>query len=313
MVLPLPSPVKIDHRKSMVTASPKRGNRFSFSLGDNAGMRFPRRNSRIEPLNRAIGAPVSDPARFKMRDIEPGRRPALQFMGRAGFLSFSNIFRFIRLETATRLAIPVGGSPTGTGESPVPPNSETCHPSLRRASPAFTLIELMVVITIIGIMTALMIPEMKGSFQDALLRANSRELINAFDLAYSRAVSLNQVRRVRLDASTGRYLVERQVPGSEQESFVLADDVPGSKGQLDSRITVEFHSAGEDASDETASPESPVAGSESSPTAITFYPDGTADAGAVLLRDRVGFRLLLQINPVTARVHVVEMEREAQP
>jgi hypothetical protein len=37
--------------------------------------------SRIEPLNRAIGAPVSDPARFKMRDIEPGRRPALQFKG----------------------------------------------------------------------------------------------------------------------------------------------------------------------------------------------------------------------------------------
>jgi hypothetical protein len=33
-------------------------------------------------LNRATGAPVSDPARFKMRDIEPGRRPALQFMGR---------------------------------------------------------------------------------------------------------------------------------------------------------------------------------------------------------------------------------------
>ena len=32
-----------------------------------------------------------------------------------------------------------------------------------------------------------------------------------------------------------------------------------------------------------------------------------------MLRDRDGFRLLLQINPVTARVHVVEMEREAAP
>ena len=40
---------------------------------------------------------------------------------------------------------------------------------------AFTLIELMVVIVIIGIMTAMMIPEMKGTFQDALLRSTSRE------------------------------------------------------------------------------------------------------------------------------------------
>ena len=43
---------------------------------------------------------------------------------------------------------------------------------------------------------------------------------------------------------------------------------------------------------------------------VAFYPDGTADAAAFLLRDRDGFRLLLQINPITARVHVVEMERE---
>ena len=55
----------------------------------------------------------------------------------------------------------------------------------------------MVVIASIGIMTAMMIPEMKGTFQDALLRSTSRELINVFDLAYTR-VSLNQLRRVRM-------------------------------------------------------------------------------------------------------------------
>ncbi len=81
----------------------------------------------------------------------------------------------------------------------------------RAHSGAFTLVELMVVIAIIGIMTAMMIPEMKGTFQDALLRSTSRELINVFDLAYSRAISLNQARRVRLDESSGRYLVEKKV------------------------------------------------------------------------------------------------------
>jgi len=173
----------------------------------------------------------------------------------------------------------------------------------------------MVVIIIIGIMTAMMIPEMEGTFQDALLRSTSRELINVFDLAYSRAVSLNQLRRVRLDEKTGRYLVEKQVMENGQEDFVPADDVPGGKGELDSRIAVEFHQPDEISSDAETATEAPLSAGDlpTSEVAINFYPDGTADAGDITLRDREGFRLLLHINPVTARVHVVEMEREGRP
>src|SRR5665213_399779 len=154
--------------------------------------------------------------------------------------------------------------------------------SSRSGRIGFTLIELMVVITIIGIMTALMIPEMAGSFQDALLRSSSRELINTFDLAYSRAVSLNQVRRVRLDEKNGRYLVEKQVTENGQENFVPADDVPGGKGELDSRITMAFHPPDEVTSDDKSAMGAP--NSENNPvsaTAINFYPDGTADHGDI--------------------------------
>src|ERR1017187_3305044 len=143
--------------------------------------------------------------------------------------------------------------------------------SSRRGRTGFTLMELMVVIVIIGIMTAMMIPEMKGTFQDALLRSTSRELINVFDLAYSRAVSLNQLRRVRLDEKTGRYLVEKQVTENGQEDFVPADDVPGSKGELDSRIAVEFHQPGEISSEANAgneNAEAPVSENLSSEVAI---------------------------------------------
>src|SRR5438552_14946942 len=65
----------------------------------------------------------------------------------------------------------------------------------RHFSRAFTLIELMVVLVLIGILTAVMIPEMRGSYEDAMLRSTSRELINVCHLAYSQAVSLNQVHR----------------------------------------------------------------------------------------------------------------------
>jgi len=80
---------------------------------------------------------------------------------------------------------------------------------------AFTLIELMVVVVLIGIMTALIVPEMKGTYEEALLRSSSRELVNVLSLASSRAVSINQLHRVRLDSHSGRYLVERRASGGE--------------------------------------------------------------------------------------------------
>src|SRR5436190_209940 len=70
--------------------------------------------------------------------------------------------------------------------------------NVNRARRGFTLIELMVVVVLIGIVTAVIIPEMKGTYEDALLRSTSRELVNTFKLAYSRAVTLNQIHRVRL-------------------------------------------------------------------------------------------------------------------
>ena len=43
---------------------------------------------------------------------------------------------------------------------------------------AFTLIEMMTVLVLIGIMIAMIIPEMKGTFEDALLRSTSRDLVS---------------------------------------------------------------------------------------------------------------------------------------
>jgi type II secretory pathway pseudopilin PulG len=172
----------------------------------------------------------------------------------------------------------------------------------------------MVVVTIIGIMTALIIPEMRGTYQEALLRSTSRDLINVFDVTYSRAVSLNQVRRFRLDEKTGRYLVEKQVYQDGREAFVPVKDA-GCSGEVNPKISVAFHGPDE----LTGSDEEPAAAPQKDDrddqppaegTTISFYPDGTADSGVLELTDRDGFRLALKINPITARIQVEELARQ---
>lgn len=180
---------------------------------------------------------------------------------------------------------------------------------------AFTLIELMVVIVLIGVMAAMILPEMKGTYEDALLRSTSRELISVCGLAASHAVSVNQAHQLLLDQKTGRYSIQRRASDRALEGrFVSAREVPGGEGELDSRIVIEIHTASDDRTEAAQQGPSPIpvgsARAEQRNDAITFYPDGTADASEIVLRDRDGFRLALRINPVTARVRIIELARE---
>ena len=189
---------------------------------------------------------------------------------------------------------------------------------VNRKSPdlsAFTLIELMVVMVLIGVMTAMILPEMKGTYEDALLRSTSRELVSVCSLASSHAIGLNQAHRLRLDLKTGHYSIERPAPDrGSQGRFVAAREVAGGEGELDTRITIQIYKTGDQAAEGAEQDSGPVPGSrapsEGRDDGITFYPDGTADASEIVLRDRDGFRLALRINPVTARVQIIELARE---
>jgi prepilin-type N-terminal cleavage/methylation domain-containing protein len=176
---------------------------------------------------------------------------------------------------------------------------------------AFTLIELMVVLALIGILSALIIPEMKGTFEDSLLRSTSRDLVNVFSIAASRAVSLNQLHRVRLDPRTGQYVIEKRVRETAQGDEFAPIKISESEGKLDTRISIQIHKMEEPPSESSASSE-PIRSLEAgqSVDSISFYSDGTADRAQLLLRDRQGFRLLLVINPITSRVKIQQLERE---
>jgi len=176
----------------------------------------------------------------------------------------------------------------------------------------FTLTELVVVITIIGIMAAMIIPQMQGGYQDALLRSNSRQMISVLTLAYGQAISKNQTYRVRLDPASRKYVIEKKVRGlTLNDGFTPARDLPESDGQIDPRIAVEMHRI----ADEAVEGSEPTDESQGSPVAsaepvdsVAFFPDGTAEGTQIMLQDRSGFKLLMQVNPATGRVQIIEPE-----
>lgn len=149
-------------------------------------------------------------------------------------------------------------------------------------------------ILLITILTAVLVPEMRGTFEEALLRSSARQLVGACGVAYGRAVADGQVHRLRFDPATGKFKVERRVePTSSPPDRV---DVPGGTGTIDPRVVVQLRPG-----------EGEAPGAAGDGPGVSFFPDGTAEAAEFILRDRAGFRLSVRINPVTARPQIREL------
>jgi len=159
---------------------------------------------------------------------------------------------------------------------------------------AFTLVELMVVIAIIGVTTAVIVSEMGGTFEDALLRANARMLIDLCDTASNRAISTGQTQVLKLDPSSGKFVVRAKAENSTDPAQAIA-----AAGELDTRIALLVREPQLDENEEDDATPHAV-------DTIAFFADGTADAREFLLRDRTGVELVMRINPVTSRLKILE-------
>jgi type II secretion system protein H len=171
---------------------------------------------------------------------------------------------------------------------------------IRPSKNAFTLVELMVVITVIAIVTSVMVLEMGGSYEDALLRSNARKLIDVCDAASNRAIAIHQAQALRINTTSGKFFVKGKLAESTEAQPA---DQQVIEGELDKRVALVIREPerGEDVEVEEE-PEKPVESDT-----IVFYPDGSADAREFLLRDRAGVELLLRMNPTTSRVRIIEM------
>ncbi len=184
------------------------------------------------------------------------------------------------------------------------------RPERRNADAGFTLTELLVVLILIGILTGVMLAEMRGTYEDALLRASARQLMNGLGLAGSRAVSLNQAHTFAFDPAKNEFTVQaRENNSSSKQQDNSIENHPWMEvRKLDERVTVAIRDPvlnpeeiqNEDGGFADEPPE------QITPDRITFYPDGTADRREILLRDRNNVELTLRINPITGRVRLEE-------
>ena len=77
---------------------------------------------------------------------------------------------------------------------------------MKRSFPGgFTLLELMIVIILIGVVTAVVLPEMRGTYEDMLLRSTSRKILDLSALASSRAVTTGKERSIKFDTVHASY------------------------------------------------------------------------------------------------------------
>ena len=185
--------------------------------------------------------------------------------------------------------------------------------SIPVARSGFTLVELMVVITLIALLSALILPEMRGGLEDAQLRAASRKWIDILGLASSRAVSANEHLRVYYDPSRGHYQLERQTGRDRRRArFAPINDSSVFNGEIGPRISVRIRPtpasqiSPQNGNPARTGPQEPRPGrNPGTPiTAVHFFPDGTCDGVEVELRDLSDHRIVLRLNPVTARITV---------
>lgn len=173
----------------------------------------------------------------------------------------------------------------------------------------FTLVELLVVIVLIGIMTAVILPGMKGTLEGELLNSTSRQLLNALRTASNQSITLNLPHRVRFDSSRSKFMVERRADLTESETGFVPARIKGARGEMDSRIRVEIVEPKLEL-DEGEEPPPELEDEEVDLDYIQFNADGTAERREIQLRDRMGFGVALRINPITSRIKIVELERE---
>lgn len=155
-----------------------------------------------------------------------------------------------------------------------------------RQTRGFTLLEMVVVLTLIVAATVLAAPSFRNGLRTLELEGATRDLITRMKMARSEAVSKQQVFR----------LLFKEAGEQEQVEYLLTDDYesPLRSFHMPAGITV---TSGLDQPREEA-------------LKVSFYPNGRSSGGLVVLTNGTGRTLEVEVDPVTGLGRVKKPEDE---
>jgi len=175
-------------------------------------------------------------------------------------------------------------------------------PLKRRDTGGFTLLELIVVLIIIGVASALVVPRLVGGMGSLDVKAASGKVASSLRYARSQAVSqkvqyaavfdLEHNRLTIMSPSEGTDEKEEDDAGSSEEPQCMQ----GKTYDLPERVLFERVSAGNEYVKEEKS--------EAGISRIVFYPSGGSDGGEIALANDHGRRYIVRVDIITGSVEV---------
>jgi type II secretion system protein H len=169
---------------------------------------------------------------------------------------------------------------------------------------AFTVIELMLVIAIVGLLAAMAMPELQGPLARQRLKSAGEQVRAAWANARSDAITTGEIHLFRFDPGTSDFAVQRwagEFSSNESAGSSTASDEIHS---LPQDVTfAEVLSANQDARADYVAGQ--MAGADTgSASSVMFYPDGTTSTIEVSLTNQFGDVVVVSLRGMTGVVKV---------
>jgi len=192
--------------------------------------------------------------------------------------------------------------------------SDTESMTVRRG---FTLIELMVVLTILVLLAGLTAPSFVRQYHEAKLKSAARDMVGLMQYARSEAVVEGTTYRLNIDRDGGRvwityYDTQSEETQEEEPRYVEDETVLGASRKMPEGVTIREVQLGDEAlaqlSDDALEEINALRAqlNEEGTPYVAFTPAGTSDGARVLLENEYEDRLAVSLDAITGRTQVLE-------
>jgi len=172
-------------------------------------------------------------------------------------------------------------------------------------SRGFTLLELMVVLFIIGLMTALVTPRLIGSLTKLNLKTSAQKISSSLRYARSQAVSQQIIYHAVFDFEKNGLFIEAEKPQDDEDAYLKAElESAETDSTKAGENRTEFYLLPEDVKIEKAVTANDEI--DSGLFDIVFYPTGNSSGGSVILVDEKERRFQISVDFITGIVSLTE-------